>query len=335
MTTEQQDYNQPETTEQVIEKVAPGTLLKQKREDLGLTQRQVADRLRLRLSIIQSIEENRFEDGQVATFTRGYLRSYAKAVGIRESEILCAFDDSYCQPEPAQPDMKSFSKKTKRQLHDTRIMLITWVIFAVIVGMSTLWWWQNSQKNSLIPEQTVTESVTSGSDVQSTEEENIANEDFATVPPLNDLQNSAPPSEETPLLEEPQSSEASEITPPAPNDAEAVTEAPAAGEVIVTPTAQAVVTPATPAETVTVPVENAPALLVMNFSADCWIQVKDATGKTLSTGVKKAGQNVSLNGQRPFKVVLGAPEGVSITLASEPVDLSGYTSGKVARLTLP
>ncbi|CSC30054.1 Putative HTH-type transcriptional regulator yfgA [Vibrio cholerae] len=73
----------------------------------------------------------------------------------------------------------------------------------------------------------------------------------------------------------------------------------------------------------------------MNFSADCWIQVKDATGKTLSTGVKKAGQSVSLSGQRPYKLVLGAPEGVSITLASEPVDLSGYTSGKVARLTLP
>lgn len=152
MNTEQQDYNQTETTEQLnqpaIEKVAPGTLLKQKREDLGLTQRQIADRLRLRLSIIQSIEENRFEDGQVATFTRGYLRSYAKAVGIRESEILCAFDDSYCQKPEVQPDMKSFSKKTKRQLHDSRIMLITWVILAVIVGMSTLWWWQIARRTA-------------------------------------------------------------------------------------------------------------------------------------------------------------------------------------------
>lgn len=63
--------------------------------------------------------------------------------------------------------------------------------------------------------------------------------------------------------------------------------------------------------------------------------MKDASGKTLSTGVKKAGQSVSVSGQRPYKLVLGAPEGVSITLASEPVDLSGYTSGKVARLTLP
>ncbi len=73
----------------------------------------------------------------------------------------------------------------------------------------------------------------------------------------------------------------------------------------------------------------------MNFSSDCWIQVKDATGKTLSTGIKKAGQTLNLRGQKPLQVILGAPEGVSVTFASEPVDLSGYTSGKVARFTLP
>ncbi|MDP4492270.1 cytoskeleton protein RodZ [Vibrio sp. AH4] len=342
MTTEQQDHNQTDINEQVIEKVAPGTLLKQKREDLGLTQRQVADRLRLRLSIIQSIEENRFEDGQVATFTRGYLRSYAKAVGIRESDILCAFDDSYCQQPPTQPDMKSFSKKTKRQLHDTRIMIITWVVFAVIVGMSTLWWWQNSQKNSLIPPQMVIEPTTTP-DAQPVEEENIANEEFATVPPLNDLQNSAPPSEETPLMEEPQPTEGNEQAPSTSNEAEVTTEAPVVVETtaVAPPVVQPEVvstTPAAPAAQAEPEVsssENVSAPLVLNFSADCWIQVKDATGKTLSTGVKTAGQSISLNGLRPYKVVLGAPEGVSITLASEPVDLSGYTSGKVARLTLP
>jgi len=76
-------------------------------------------------------------------------------------------------------------------------------------------------------------------------------------------------------------------------------------------------------------------LLTMNFSSDCWVQVKDATGKTLSTGIKKAGETLNLRGQKPLQVILGAPEGVSVTFASEPVDLSGYTSGKVARFTLP
>lgn len=217
-------------------------------------------------------------------------------------------------------------------------MIITWVVFAVIVGMSTLWWWQNSQKNSLIPPQMVIE-PTAAPDAQPVEEETIATEEFATVPPLNDLQNSAPPSEETPLMEEPQSTDGNEQTPSSSNEAEVITEAPVVEEVtaIAPPVVQPEVASTTPAqaEPVVSSSENVSAPLVLNFSADCWIQVKDATGKTLSTGVKTAGQSISLNGLRPYKVVLGAPEGVSITLASEPVDLSGYTSGKVARLTLP
>ncbi|MFA0284760.1 RodZ domain-containing protein, partial [Vibrio sp. 10N.222.55.F12] len=40
--------------------------------------------------------------------------------------------------------------------------------------------------------------------------------------------------------------------------------------------------------------------LVMQFSADCWIQVKDASGKTLSTGIKKAGQTLNLSGTAPY-----------------------------------
>jgi cytoskeleton protein RodZ len=73
----------------------------------------------------------------------------------------------------------------------------------------------------------------------------------------------------------------------------------------------------------------------MSFSADCWIQVKDATGKTLAIGVKDAGYSLTLAGEPPYSIILGAPEGVTMTFASEPVDLSGYTSGKVARFTLP
>jgi cytoskeleton protein RodZ len=85
----------------------------------------------------------------------------------------------------------------------------------------------------------------------------------------------------------------------------------------------------------TVTAESVTNELVMQFSADCWIQVKDAAGKTLSTGIKKVGQTLNFSGTAPYKVILGAPESVSMTFASEPVDLSGYTSGKVARITLP
>ncbi|EKO3422038.1 DUF4115 domain-containing protein [Vibrio fluvialis] len=290
-------------------KVQPGTLLKEKREALGLTQKQVADRLRLRVTIIQNIEENNFDSDLVATFTRGYLRSYAKAVGLAEHLVLDAFEESVT-PEPQEQTMQSFSKKTKREKHDSRIMTITWIILLVIIGMSSLWWWQNNEQDTLKPDQSA-EAVSAVADQAAAPATEEVQPEFNTIEPTqaeaqSDAQTSEEPTGDEMAMED-----------PAPAQEEAVVEsqttsaAPAAAEV------------------------TSGELLTMNFSSDCWVQVKDATGKTLSTGIKKAGETLNLRGQKPLQVILGAPEGVSVTFASEPVDLSGYTSGKVARFTLP
>ncbi|MBY7859259.1 DUF4115 domain-containing protein [Vibrio fluvialis] len=289
-------------------KVQPGTLLKEKREALGLTQKQVADRLRLRVTIIQNIEENNFDSDLVATFTRGYLRSYAKAVGLAEHLVLDAFEESVT-PEPQEQTMQSFSKKTKREKHDSRIMTITWIILLVIIGMSSLWWWQNNEQDTLKPDQG-TEAVSAVADQAAAPATEEVQPEFNTIEPTQaEAESDAQPSEEP-------TGDEMAMEDPAPAQEEAVVEpqtTPAA------PTAEA----------------TSGDLLTMNFSSDCWVQVKDATGKTLSTGIKKAGETLNLRGQKPLQVILGAPEGVSVTFASEPVDLSGYTSGKVARFTLP
>ncbi|MBY7824682.1 DUF4115 domain-containing protein [Vibrio fluvialis] len=289
-------------------KVQPGTLLKEKREALGLTQKQVADRLRLRVTIIQNIEENNFDSDLVATFTRGYLRSYAKAVGLAEHLVLDAFEESVT-PEPQEQTMQSFSKKTKREKHDSRIMTITWIILLVIIGMSSLWWWQNNEQDTLKPDQGA-EAVSAVADQAAAPATEEVQPEFNTIEPTQaEAESDAQPSEEP-------TGDEMAMEDPMPAQEEAVVEpqtTPAA------PTAEA----------------TSGDLLTMNFSSDCWVQVKDATGKTLSTGIKKAGETLNLRGQKPLQVILGAPEGVSVTFASEPVDLSGYTSGKVARFTLP
>ncbi|WMN56062.1 DUF4115 domain-containing protein [Vibrio fluvialis] len=290
-------------------KVQPGTLLKEKREALGLTQKQVADRLRLRVTIIQNIEENNFDSDLVATFTRGYLRSYAKAVGLAEHLVLDAFEESVT-PEPQEQTMQSFSKKTKREKHDSRIMTITWIILLVIIGMSSLWWWQNNEQDTLKPDQG-TEAVSAVADQAAAPATEEVQPEFNTIEPTQaEAQSDAQPSEE-----------------PTGDEMAMEDPAPAQEEAVVAPQT----TPAAPAAAEA----TSGDLLTMNFSSDCWVQVKDATGKTLSTGIKKAGETLNLRGQKPLQVILGAPEGVSVTFASEPVDLSGYTSGKVARFTLP
>ncbi|ASW80316.1 cytoskeleton protein RodZ [Vibrio anguillarum] len=308
MTTEQEQIIADVKTDTV----QPGTLLKAKREALGLTQKQVADRLRLRLSIIQSLEENNFASDQVATFTRGYLRSYAKAVGIKESVILASFDDCYPTVVAEQP-MQSFSKKTKREKHDSRIMTLTWGIFAIIIGISSLWWWQNQEQENVV--------VESSPSITSTSVERLRDEDFTTVPELVPTVDESQVEAEAVDAPVEINTQAAELIP-SPEDDTAEADLSASDDPVLEKT---------PPQDAT----NPYAPLTLTFSADCWIQVKDAAGKTLSTGIKKSGQTVTLQGEAPFQIILGAPESVSMTFASEPVDLSGYTSGKVARFTLP
>lgn len=311
MNTEQET----QTQETVAPAIEAGTLLKNKRESLGLTQKQISDRLKLRVTLIQQIEENQFESDHVATFMRGYIRSYAKYVNLDEKVVLNALHHSG-DAQHQEQEMLSFSRKTKTEKHNSRIMLLTWSIFAVIVGISSLWWWQNQQQDTLSQSLANTESseelvVEESLDPELTSLEVIEAEQNTETSPVT---------ENSDELTEVSSAEDSVTLDPV----EVIEEAPEAADV-------ASVT----AEPETVAPEAVVNELVMQFSADCWIQVKDASGKTLSTGIKKAGQTLNLSGTAPYKVILGAPEGVSMTFASEPVDLSGYTSGKVARITLP
>ncbi|MCQ9089938.1 cytoskeleton protein RodZ [Vibrio alginolyticus] len=311
-----------ENTNEVPLSIEAGTLLKNKRESLGMSQKQVADRLRLRISVIEDIENNRFESQQVATFTRGYLRSYAKFVGLDEKVVLTALEQTAdAQPQEQEIEMQSFSRKTKDEKHNSRIMLLTWVIGLVIIGISAAWWWQNQQENSLTKEvtdssveapqptaqeladidlMTAEELIASTPEEVASTNEGVAESTEASVeqgadPLLTETENTTSVDSEEPVAV----IEAAEEEQPAPVVPEGMT------------------------------------LLTMKFKADCWIQVKDINGKTLVSGTHKPGQDVELTGKAPFKVILGAPEGVTMTFASEPVDLSGYTSGKVARFTLP
>ncbi|HHX8696448.1 TPA: cytoskeleton protein RodZ [Vibrio diabolicus] len=311
-----------ENTNEVPLSIEAGTLLKNKRESLGMSQKQVADRLRLRVSVIEDIENNRFESQQVATFTRGYLRSYAKFVGLDEKMVLTALEQTAdVQPQEQEIEMQSFSRKTKDEKHNSRIMLLTWVIGLVIIGISAAWWWQNQHENSLTKEVTDSSVESPKPTAQElvdidlmTAEELIASTPEDVVSTSNDVvETSEVPVEQgsDPLLAETENTTSVDSEEPVAVIETAEEEQPA---------------PVVP---------EGMTLLTMKFKADCWIQVKDTNGKTLVSGTHKPGQDVELTGKAPFKVILGAPEGVTMTFASEPVDLSGYTSGKVARFTLP
>ncbi|MHA2940090.1 RodZ domain-containing protein [Vibrio sp. RC27] len=302
----------------VVEK--PGTLLLQKRESQNLTRKHVAEKLRLREAVIQSLDDSDFDSiGKEKTFIRGYLRSYARVVGADENVILAAYD-SYCGEVPQEVDMKmkSFSERTKHEANNNRLNYITFGVIFVVIGISSIWWYQNQSNDSLLSDTNATQTA----QVELPVVEEVDN----VVKTTNtEVLNPAVESQAV-TVEQTEGSFEGPVRDESSNPPESVISEQATESLSTEASNDAVLKELT---------EASDSRIVMTFSADCWIQIIDATGKTLTVGTKKPNQVVSLDGQAPFKVILGAPETVSMTYSSEPVDLSRYTSGKVARFTLP
>ncbi|EDC8972753.1 helix-turn-helix domain-containing protein [Salmonella enterica subsp. enterica serovar Kentucky] len=271
------DQNEAQTT---------GVRLRNAREQLGLSQQAVAERLCLKVSTVRDIEEDKAPSDLASTFLRGYIRSYARLVHVPEEELLPGLEKQAPLRAAKVAPMQSFSLGKRRKKRDGWLMSFTWLVLFVVVGLTGAWWWQNHKAQQ--------EEITTMAD-QSTAELNADKDSGQSVP----LDTGAATSQDT--------------TP-------AATETPSA-----LPTSQAGV--AAPAAD--------PNALVMNFTADCWLEVTDATGKKLFSGMQRKDGNLNLTGQAPYKLKIGAPAAVQIQYQGKPVDLSRFIrTNQVARLTL-
>ena len=298
-----------EVTSEIKETIiAPGQFLKEAREELGLTLEDVSSRLRLRVEVLEQIEADQFDMGKLATFTRGYYRSYAKVVNVPEVKVLNALDQ-LGKALIEEHDMQSFSRKTKREKHDNRIMKLTWVIFALILSMSVLWWWQEQAQLESTQDVTLISDVATEEAIDPTENDAATTEQEPklTEAEMLELDTNVSDLETDPVELEKQIEEEPKVVIPVEANAEKIVET----KVVVS-------------EDVT-----------MTFNSDCWLQVQDASNNRLYSGVKKANQTLKLTGKAPYKLIIGAPSAVTLTYKGKPVDLSAYPAGKVARLTLP
>lgn len=306
--------------------IAPGTLLQEARKEQGLSLEDISSRLRLRVEVLEQIEADQFDMGKLATFTRGYYRSYAKVVNIPDQIVLDALDQ-LGKAQIEQHDMQSFSRKTKREKHDNRIMKLTWVIFAIILGMSVLWWWQEQAQLETNKDAELVVEPAAVTSMEPTAENTMVTPQVTDVAQaFSDTDTEQVTTPNTPQETEEKTSElATEIAKEAD-----VTHTPDTA----TPETAATQVEEKAAESViSEPVVTED--IVMTFSSDCWLQVQDAANNRLYSGVKKSNQTLKLTGKAPYKLVIGAPNAITLTYKGKPVDLSGYPTGKVARLTLP
>ncbi|BBU05257.1 MULTISPECIES: cytoskeleton protein RodZ [Aeromonas] len=316
---------QPHDFQDDSQAAGPGQLLRNAREQLGWTREQVASRIHLRLTLIAAIESDTYDKHTSHTFIRGYLRTYAKLVGIPEETILAAYDKLGLTP-PDNIDMQSFSRRSRQQANDSRLKVVTWLVILVLIALSVAWWWQSTARRSAgdealaATEMSATSSTPAAPAITPPDAINTAPvEGAAIAPAATDVTAPAVVSEASATL----APASAAVAPTDVNaDVGAVTDVAVSGA-NGTESNEAVVDPATAPQ------------LKMSFTADCWLDVKDANGKTLFSGLKKANDELVLEGAEPLKFIIGAPMAVKLDYKGQSFDMSRYNNGRTARFSLP
>lgn len=311
MTTEK-----PHDSQDDSQAVGPGQLLRNAREQLGWTREQVASRIHLRLTLIAAIEADTYDKHTSHTFIRGYLRAYAKLVGIPEETILTAYERLGLTP-PDNIDMQSFSRRSRQQANDSRLKVMTWLVILVLIALSIAWWWQSTERRSAGEEALAATEM--GTPSEQPDESAVSAAVDLTAPVLPAVSDAAATTDTVSLV--------------VPVASDAVATAPVQTDVsAAVSTASAAVATVPANETAT---EATASQLKMSFTADCWLDVKDANGKTLFSGLKKANDVLVLEGPEPLKFIVGAPMAVNLEYKGKSFDMSRYNNGRTARFSLP
>lgn len=282
------------------EQTGPGDVLRAARERQGMTRQEVADRLNLRACQIKQFEEDVLESELSPTFIRGYFKSYAKLLGLDQKDIIDRVERLGIKQSPPV-EMHSFSKRTTRQRHDSRLKLVTTFIVLIIVFLVVAWWWQEYQTSHI---------------AQNSMSTSVADD-------IMDVLSSEP----SPSVGEQTTTHNDDAVPAV--DANSDTLAPAADDTATATAADDNVSAEPPQAAAD------PAELVMNFSAQCWVRIKDAQGNTLAFGNQQAGRTLHLSGELPYSMILGAPEAVTMELNGIPVEMPSFRKGRALRLTIP
>ena len=318
-----------------------GERLRVAREELGLSQQAVAERLCLKVSTVRDIEDDKAPAELASTFLRGYIRSYARLVRIPEEELLPMMAKQAPIKAAKVAPMQSFSLGKRRKKRDGWLMSFTWLILFVVVGLTGAWWWQNhkaqQEEISTMADQSSAELSAGNSNSQSVPlntGDSSATDTSVQQPVQTPATPSAPTNDSTQNLAP--AATAQQTTPADPSAVVAPSQAPVENVQATTP----------PAPNATLPTDQAvatnpatatadPNALVMNFNADCWLEVTDATGKKLFSGMQSKDGSLNLAGQAPYKLKIGAPAAVQIQFQGKPVDLSRFIrTSQVARLTV-
>jgi cytoskeleton protein RodZ len=311
----------------------PGETLRQARESKNWSLPDVALRLNLTVTSLSNLEAGDFDKLPGHTFARGYIRAYAKLMNLDQTALVSQFDQ-YTGTDGKGSNVHALGRiEEPVRLSHNILRIVSLLLLIALVGGGFLWWQDQATMRGKEPtnigmEHVEVESADGTTQIHpldEPEDQAVAeSQNGASAPlPLNngatDAQAPAPVPAAVPNTPAPAGTSAAAIAAPA--------------HTAPVPTATAPTTaPAVAADAA--PVPAGAGRVQVQFVADCWTQVTDGNGKVLTSGLKRKGDSLDVNGKPPLTLRLGFARGAQVSYNGQPVDVAPFTSGETARLKL-
>ena len=306
----------------------PGETLRQARESNGWTLAEVALKLNLTASSLSNLEAGAFDKLPGHTFARGYIRAYAKLLGMDQASLVHEFD-LITGTDAHGSNVHSLGRiEEPVRVSHTILRIVSLLLLLAIIGGGFFWWQDQTSMRAkdligLAPEHVEVEGADGKTQIHPLDEP----EDQAVA--------QSKVEDEVAAQAEPEQAGSTVLALPATPSATPAASAPAAvvpHSTAATPTAP-VAAPVAPTATSTEAVAGA-GKVTITYTADCWTQVTDGAGKVLFGGVKRKGETLDVSGKAPLNLRLGYARGAQVTYNGQPVDVAPFTSGETARLKL-
>lgn len=321
---------QPES----LTELEPGPLLRAERERQGISAEQVCTELNIQPNKLRALEAGEYEKMFSVVFTRGYIRSYAKYLGLDSAPLLERFDQIVPVQEQPLPTSESLNVKMggKRANWLGRIFM---VVIILALWMLAYWYFTAESEPATVSNAAVTSEAgaisndaASNIPASSTETGNTAEsvDALATVAEQSEAPSSDDEGNPYALSFEPNSSE-QETSP----QAQSATEL-GEGDASTDNSDETLSVSAEPSAEDLQPEPQSESLtdaLVLEFTQDCWVRVRDADGQVLLETLQRGGSRVELSGVAPFQIRLGNAEGVSASVNGSSIQVPSSTTGNV------
>lgn len=130
------------------EQPSVGRILREARETQGMTLDDAASRLRLMHRQIEAMESDDFENLGQAVFARGFVRNYARLLGLAHEPLLARMDGAPAEPvivtQADLPPQRSW-------LASPWLILLLLAALAAVVVPLTIYWWLNGEDEAAAP----------------------------------------------------------------------------------------------------------------------------------------------------------------------------------------